>query len=1107
MSKAALEEYLQARQLQSDKNDARNIRKNVNDARKGSSQAGVRWPFELLQNAHDAGPRADRNEITVKLYSDGSKFVFEHDGAPFTLQELTALLSGGSSKEFESTDTTGRFGTGFLVTHVLSAQTRLVGLLNSKAGFERFELQLDRAGDEDSILRNIGSCNEAILAAQPTDLTGDIPSARFEYVVDNSAALEGGIGAFRKAIPYLFGTCPRLGRAEFGSAGSRRDIWRAEPVVRNSFESGWVSARSIYVERASGASEEFVVLRFSTAEADTAPAALVVLKTEGKKSHVQIPAEGFPRIFRRFPIHGSGFLRINFVLDGAFEVDQERHRVFFSSNKALIRSALDAIPVGIAKAMSEQWNRAQLLASLAPVVTSSADIEDEEKKWWAEELGRTAQHLAGMPLVQTREGFVSGLRDGGQWWADFVQPRLLPSSVSDETSIERLWPLIDAAEGLCAPDLSLAADWSRIAIGWRSLGVKVDLVTLASLAQSVKGTHHELTQLELREDRHIWLAKFIDLVGECWTARNGIETKVLDGLLPDQIGTLRDPKELKREAAISDDLKQIAELVGIDIRARLLDKRIGEVASSLGLQYFFAALEKAIPATISEEDLLEEILARIEGTLKEDQRVEINSSVVSGSVQLLNYLWGSRGQPALSVARRCPLVALDNSTVRWSESRQMMAPVPTWHEDARPFYHAYPPQRILSPIYCVNDGSLPDVVSALLAWQIAISDPHASNVPSELKERRLEALVADGQDVQGVTVSGETFSQIALLQPEVINRCQEGDTEARALLGLTLQYVARYDPLWKQVRTVIGKRAGKPVDVQVRGALWLADLRTRAWVPARGEDGKTQKVLATADSLKPLLDPKWLVGNNEAIELLSRFFGFDFLDLYLLGNIPDTAERQAVRERLAKLVEMGGGDQDFYRELADEVEEKRKRAQNVHRCQKLGQAVQEAIESALQARNLNIKLIDDGFDYLVSKDQNADLSEVSQWFKIGVHRLEVKATTSGEIRMTPKQAMTASAHCDRYSLCVVDLRSLPQERLDAAWTGSDVEPLARITSDIGQQIRLTHELVEAARTREIRIRNHEALRYGVPNQIWEAGCSIDEWVSKVSSDNPVLHPV
>ncbi len=61
---------------------------------------------------------------------------FEHDGAAFSSQELAALLSGGSSKELDSEHTTGRFGTGFLVTHVLAEETRVVGLLRVKGGYE-----------------------------------------------------------------------------------------------------------------------------------------------------------------------------------------------------------------------------------------------------------------------------------------------------------------------------------------------------------------------------------------------------------------------------------------------------------------------------------------------------------------------------------------------------------------------------------------------------------------------------------------------------------------------------------------------------------------------------------------------------------------------------------------------------------------------------------------------------------------------------------------------------------------------------------------------------------------------------------------------------------
>ena len=95
-------------------------------------------------------------------------------------------------------------------------------------------------------------------------------------------------------------------------------------------------------------------------------------------------------------------------------------------------------------------------------------------------------------------------------------------------------------------------------------------------------------------------------------------------------------------------------------------------------------------------------------------------------------------------------------------------------------------------------------------------------------------------------VPPEQLSQIALLQPEVLNRCQEGIDEARALLGLVLCYVAKHDPAWKEERTVKGRRSKTDVDVPIRGALWLADLKVRAWVPVPGEDGKPQKMVANA---------------------------------------------------------------------------------------------------------------------------------------------------------------------------------------------------------------------------------------------------------------------
>lgn len=110
--------------------------------------------------------------------------------------------------------------------------------------------------------------------------------------------------------------------------------------------------------------------------------------------------------------------------------------------------------------------------------------------------------------------------------------------------------------------------------------------------------------------------------------------------------------------------------------------------------------------------------------------------------------------------------------------------------------------------------------------------------------------------------------------------------------------------------------------------------------------------------------------------------------------------------------------------------------------------------------------------------------------------VEVKATTHGDAKLTPKQAETASAAVDRYVLCVIDLRAVPDERLDETWTPEDVIPLAHVVAGIGEHVQSTWSLVEEARSEEVGIRNERALRYAVPPSVWEHGCSIADWITQ-----------
>lgn len=1092
MSERALRIYEEALKRQHTLNEARRIRTKVDEAQGVS--AGHRWPFELLQNALDPGPRIERSSVNICFRFKSSTISFEHDGIPFTSNDLAALLSGGSSKEYESASTTGRFGTGFLVTHVLAKRTELRGLLELERGCEQFNLVLDRSGDEEAILKNIYDCNDAILAAQPINGIDELPTAIFQYSSIHDATLNLGIEALRQSLPYLFLTRPILGRVELDLEGNEVEVWKPREILRDNLKDGFVEYRTLHIERNGFLLLEICVFRFMAAE-DSLSSALAIVEKVKEGWQVRLPEINAPRIYREYPLRESGFVPISFILDGKFDPDQERNRVkMIEKDKELLKEGLAASVVGVKYAFEQKWKNAHLLATAHKPISAFVAGDAEEKEWWTDQLATFAGQLARLPIIECNSGFLPAISE--DTYADFVIPRLLNDPTGDETTVERMWPLVEEATDLFPPINEIALDWTKISEGWQSLGLELNLVTVSSLAKYVREDAEALGQLRVDGDAKEWLAKFLDIVGECWINRQGVEFSAIVGILPNQNEHLCSAKELHQDGGVSEPLKDICSDMGLDIRKRLLLEDIKEIAKTTGLGFVDQVIATAIPEIVSEDDVIDEGIRLLEAKLPEDKECPDETlDLQKASVRLLHYLWEVRGKGCESIAKKTPLITSNQRVAKWGPKKMMMAPVCTWHESARLFANAYPPDRVLHELYVGSEVSgIPNCVQALLEWGIAFGDPITGDEPAELKGDRLAAISSG--DTEGLVVKGEKFSQIALLMPDVLNRCQEGIEEACALLGLVLCHVAPHDDGWQKDCIVIGRKSNEEVSVPLRsGALWLADLKFKAWVPIKGEDGKTAKVHADETTLKPLLDSAWLQKNDAAIRLLRDWFGFDELDLRLLG-IADEEKRKELRNGLAKLLESGGADPEFYEKLADEIEARRRRGREVEWCRKLGMAIQAAIKSAMEGYGLTLELIDVGFDYEVTMDNI--LEETATLFKIGPYLLEVKATTVGEVRLTPKQAETASKEPARYVLCVVDLRNLSEEELNADWIASGVEPLAKVVPDIGNGVAETCFWIEGAKTNPVTIRNDSALRYGVPVSIWEEGVSISEWVKQIS---------
>ena len=924
-----------------------------------------------------------------------------------------------------------------------------------------------------------------------------VQSAVLEYACGQADVFALGLQELRRTLPYLYGTRRTLGHVELRTGDDEIESWEPSEVEQTMIDGGHMVRRKITVAGQHLPCRELHVYRFTPAQ-DAPAAALVLVEQTPSGFGVCLPDADAPRVFREYPLRSSGFLPVNFMLDGKFDPEQERRGLLMSANdKALLEQAFSAGVIAVHYAIEQKWKDAHWLARATCPSTGFDAGNIQETEWWTERLKEFAQQLAVTPIVECTTQFLPAIADEGAC-AQFIAPWLLEGSDAEETSVERLWPLVAAADQLLPPKGELASDWTTIAKGWRSLGVMIDLISVARLAEQVRADANDLDELEVTGDALEWLAAFIDIVGECWSTRAGVDMSALTRMIPNQNRRLCSPLDLKRDGGVSGQIKDICTDIGYDIRHQILVRGFEEIAHSLELRHLTDALVKAIPTVVEEEDVVAEAVERMRGMLPEDKRCDdVPLKVKQATVRILAHFWESQEKVAASVARQVPLVASSNRAMRWSSDRLFMAPVRVWPDSARPFEAAYPPDRVLDDFYAGSEAEeVPNVTIPLVEWGMAHADPVFESV-FDLRDRRLAMLTSADDDTNGIVVRQERLSQIALLQPEVLNRCQEGVDEARALLGLVLCCVARRDPAWKEQRTVQGRRSREEVEVSIRGALWLADLKVRAWVPVPGEDDRPQKMLANANTLNGLLNSSWLQDNDDAIRLLSECFGFDQLELRLMGIAQDDDDRQELRNSLAELVETGGADPSFYTDLAEEVEARRQRKRDVERCRTLGLAVQEAIGAALRHRDLDVTLVDKGFDYEVALRNDDVLHDTGSAFELGPYLVEVKATTTGQARLTPMQAATATQARDRYVLCVVDLRHMSDADLELDWTDDRVEALAKLVPCIGEKVGETYDWVEMARTQEVSIRNESALRYEVPPQNWESGVSIAGWVKAI----------
>ncbi len=536
-------------------------------ARNNASRANRRWIWELMQNAKDTPNRFGRVKVEIQLQDDA--LTFRHNGDPFATKNLAALIQQVSSKPPNSSDPDiiGKFGTGFVATHLLADIVYLTGLVHRPDGVQRrFHLRLDRSAltsealqasirDALAWLRHIDENAEAVPNYDAQRSEDDLDT-EFHYpfkTAENSAAARMGVDDLIHTLPATLVNLPAIVEVRIRSATGAQTY----RCTRDRFDDR-VARYTVTIEDDAAPTRTVRFLAYEISE-------LRLLATiEGPADRVLVPLRDVqPRLHRGFPLIGSEKFHFPFILAGHrfFPTDQRDGLLLNGAtpeanlNHEILDAAIDA---AIAFTDWLTTHDATDLYVLADTRLPHGELEESTVEIFQERQQRWRSALLDRALVETDAGPVK-LRDAR-----------IPHSADPE-----LRRLVAALHGRhTVPQESLLARWIT-ALGPNDEAWGHTLfVDAANLAEDVKniGSLGALTPADGATGL-AWLNHFYAFLA----ARNLENLCDTRAIVPNQQGSFQQLPGLYRERSDDQIPGPILDVLGqlsVDWRAELLDREV-----------------------------------------------------------------------------------------------------------------------------------------------------------------------------------------------------------------------------------------------------------------------------------------------------------------------------------------------------------------------------------------------------------------------------------------------------------------------------------------------------------------------------------------------------
>lgn len=566
-----------------------------------------RWVWELIQNAKDVNIGGKvRVRIEADLEGSDAHVTFTHNGAAFSVENIRFLIEQVSSKSRtkDSTGrptTTGKFGTGFLTTHLLSPNVLVTGVAKQQDLFLRkFKLSLDRSGTElDQIIAAVEAAKTSIqnLDNEPHYegyVAGNLNTAfRYELTDDTGKNVgRAGLADLDICLPYTFAFVRELERVEYPDHLVTLQKPEEERV------DGKVQFLSVTaIDPKDGANPETSTIAVLSKGLTTI--AMPIEKTDEGVRLLPLDAD-LPRLFCDFPLLGTERFPFPVIInnptfnptdarDGLFLTQTQRADPASDQNRAVMKEAL-ALYLSLLKHASQNaWRDLHLLAVAKPI---PAGLSWVDQNWYQNEILKPIRvSLLRTNIVRTAADTLAPIQSAdGKKYVGF------PSGPTKEVRCG-IWRCCQAWFPEQLPALPDVEFWQDIL--WPECG-NLTLDVVAAFIEAERAIETLTAKLK-GKDVYAWLNDFYATLKLHEPDYLAVVAK--RGVFPNQNGTFKKRAELSVDAGnIDPALLDILQLLGTDLRDKLLASEVVTDVDSLStkdeafvVKEISAAIDKLTP--------------------------------------------------------------------------------------------------------------------------------------------------------------------------------------------------------------------------------------------------------------------------------------------------------------------------------------------------------------------------------------------------------------------------------------------------------------------------------------------------------------------------------